>query len=254
MQVWMDYVIMIWFLVWEQIRSHYSNCNWSCTSVEVIWPFPAKGCWRMLPISTMDLEDHHDKHPTDNWSIWRNYFGGSNEFHPFQILDIVPDLKNLKCSVITQMERSKATSPAVQVKLRPGYMFLIMEVENCHSKTAFLYSVWSRKGRIEFIFNHTLTTKSNLTPQKINAWVEFWLKYHHSSWCPSLLISGHQPQLPPAVVLALRPHWLRRWRPRPTSPKKGHEHEPHRAKRTSWVGEGYIEKTCASNHILWKNG
>lgn len=128
------------------------------------------------------------------WSISRNYFGGSNEFHTFQILIIVPDLKNLECSVITQMERSKATSPAVQVKLRPcaGYMFLIMEVENWHSKTTF---VWSQKERIALcIFNHTLTTKSNLTPKKIDAWVEFGLKYHHFSWCPSLLISGHQPQ------------------------------------------------------------
>lgn len=82
----------------------------------------------------MDLEVHHDQHPTDRFKEII-YFGGSNEFHPFQILIIVPDLKKLKCSVITQMERSKATSPAVQVKLRPGYMFLIMEVENWHSKT-----------------------------------------------------------------------------------------------------------------------
>lgn len=202
----------------------------------MIWPFPAKGCcpfrrwtWRFIMTITLLI----DFKKLLWWLQW------------------VSHLSDFDYSARLEEPWMFSDSPAVQVKLRPcaGYMFLIMEVENWHSKTTF---VWSQKERIALcIFNHTLTTKSNLTPQKIDAWVEFWLKYHHSSWCPSLLISGHQPQLPPAVVLALRPHWLRRWRPRPTSPKKGHAHEPHRAKRTSWVGEGYIEKTCASNHILW---
>lgn len=47
---------------------------------------------------------------------------------------------------------------------------------------------------------------------------------------------------PPAVVRALRPHWLRRWRPRPTSPKKGHEHEPHRQNEPLGWGKVTLKK------------